>query len=207
MAGLAQGKLLLAGLVAPLARVAAVFGSISTVAATGSARPFRSHLPLHLVRPVPGRACQQPGRLGPVVELAPRQLTRRRSTSASFCRAMCRARLTHLQAARSRPDVPVPRTPAGVQMCQHLRRFGLAARCVVRAFTKSDHCKAGRSAWGRAGRQGPEKASPARALRPWRDLRGRQPGSRSRTRTYDPAVNSRLLYRLSYPGSVRCAPL
>ena len=26
-------------------------------------------------------------------------------------------------------------------------------------------------------------------------------GSRSRTRTYDPAVNSRLLYRLSYPGS------
>jgi hypothetical protein len=25
-------------------------------------------------------------------------------------------------------------------------------------------------------------------------------GSRSRTRTYDPAVNSRLLYRLSYPG-------
>ena len=26
-------------------------------------------------------------------------------------------------------------------------------------------------------------------------------GSRSRTRTYDPAVNSRLLYQLSYPGS------
>ena len=32
-------------------------------------------------------------------------------------------------------------------------------------------------------------------------------GSRSRTRTYDPAVNSRLLYRLSYPGSARCAPI
>ena len=26
-------------------------------------------------------------------------------------------------------------------------------------------------------------------------------GSRSRTRTYDKAVNSRLLYQLSYPGS------
>ena len=26
------------------------------------------------------------------------------------------------------------------------------------------------------------------------------PGSRSRTRTYDRAINSRLLYQLSYPG-------
>ena len=41
---------------------------------------------------------------------------------------------------------------------------------------------------------------PAIASTPtWR--RGWSTGSRSRTRTYDPAVNSRLLYQLSYPGS------
>ena len=32
------------------------------------------------------------------------------------------------------------------------------------------------------------------------------PGSRSRTRTYDTAVNSRLLYQLSYPGSSEARP-
>src|SRR5690606_8674898 len=84
------------------------------------------------------------------------------------------------------------------------RRMDSAVRCaagaVVVAVAVMEMIKDRREALSYPGRQ-------ARAILLHRhSVIWEKNGSASRTRTYDPAINSRLLYQLSYRGTLSCAP-